>query len=231
MRHLRKFDYLQLAVAFTGLIIFIVLAIGYVNDFGYIHWLDQFGFRYLREPLTPERSWFFRNITRAGNTKWTALVMVVTTIIALLIRKVDVAVFMMVNVGVFGLGVMSLFKHIFHRPRPAIYHVIEQSGYSFPSGHALNAILLYGSLIVLVHYYLKSEDNLRYAFMTLLSGLVIAIPVSRVYLGVHYFSDVLAGFGLGTFLLIMSKEVIFKYRTREVFENALNPKSSSNITQ
>ncbi|APS41114.1 Membrane-associated phospholipid phosphatase [Weissella jogaejeotgali] len=230
MRRLRKFDYLQIAAACTGLIIFIVMAVGYVYHLGYIDWLDQFGFRYLREPLTPERSWFFRNITRAGNTKWTALVMVVTAIIALLIRKLDVAIFMIVNVGVFGLGVMSLFKHLFHRPRPAIYHVIEQSGYSFPSGHALNAILLYGSLIVLVHYYLKSEDNIRYAFMTLFAGLVIAIPVSRVYLGVHYFSDVLAGFGLGTFLLIMSKEIIFKYRTREVFENALNSKSSTNIT-
>ena len=229
--HLRKFDYFQLAIALGGLTIFIIMALGYVYNLGYIGIIDHFGFRYIREPLTPERSWFFRNITRAGNTKWTALVMAITAIIALLIRKWDVAVFMIVNVGVFGGGVMSVFKHIFKRPRPDIYHVIEQSGYSFPSGHALNAILLYGSLIVLVHYYLKSEDNIRYAFMTLFAALITAIPVSRVYLGVHYLSDILAGFGLGTFLLIMSKEVIFKYRTREVFENAQNSKSSSNITK
>ena len=89
-------------------------------------------------------------------------------------------------------------------------------------------MLLYGSLIVLVHYYLKKQDQLRYAFMTLFGALVFAIPISRVYLGVHYLSDVLAGFSLGVFFLIMSKELIFKYRTREVFEHAINPEPSAN---
>ena len=228
MSQMRKFDYLQLGVAIAGLLMFIFLAFGYTHHLGYIDWIDQFGFKHIREPLTPERSWFFRNITRGGNTKWTALVMAITAIIALLIRKIDVAVFMVVNVGVFGLGVMMLMKHIFHRPRPDIYHVIAQGGYSFPSGHALNAVLLYGSLIVLVHYYLKKQDRLRYAFMTLFGALVFAIPISRVYLGVHYLSDVLAGFSLGVFFLIMSKELIFKYRTREVFEHAINPEPSAN---
>lgn len=231
MLPMRKFDYLQLAIAGLGLLLFVCLAIGYHYHLGYIDWLDQLGLRYIREPLSPERSWFYRNVTRGGNPKWTALVMVITAIIALIIRRYDVAAFMVINVGGFGLGVMLILKHIFHRPRPAIYHVIEQGGYSFPSGHALNAVLLYGSLIVLVHYYLKNNDQLRYAFMTLFAGLIIAIPISRVYLGVHYFSDVLAGFGLGVFFLIMSKEFIFKYQTREVFEHAVNTELSPNRTQ
>ena len=228
MPQMRKFDYLQLAIAGLGLATFLFLAIGYHYHLGYIDWIDNFGLRYIREPLSPERSWFFRNVTRSGNPKWTALVMTITAIVALIIRRYDVAAFMIINVGGFGLVVMLLMKHLFHRPRPAIYHVIEQGGYSFPSGHALNAVLLYGSLIVLVHYYLKKQDQLRYAFMTLFAGLIVAIPLSRVYLGVHYFSDVIAGCGLGVFFLIMSKEFIFKYRTREVFEHAINPELSAN---
>lgn len=228
MFQMRKFDYFQLAVAFAGLILFILLAIGYTHHLGYIDWIDQFGFKHIRQPVTPERSWFFRNITRAGNPKWTLIVMTATAIVALLVRKIDVAVFIVLNVGVFGLGVMALLKHVFHRPRPDIYHVISQGGFSFPSGHALNAVLLYGSLIVLVHYYLKQHDQVRYAIMTLFAALVVAIPLSRVYLGVHYLSDILAGFGLSAFFLIMSKELIFKYQTREVFEHAINSESSAN---
>jgi undecaprenyl-diphosphatase len=75
---------------------------------------------------------------------------------------------------------------------------------------------------------LKQHDQVRYAIMTLFAALVVAIPLSRVYLGVHYLSDILAGFGLGTFFLIMSKELIFKYQTREVFEHAINSESSAN---
>jgi undecaprenyl-diphosphatase len=215
---MRKFDYFQLTLAILGLIIFITLAIGAAAHASYISWIDQFG-SYIRNPVSPERTWFFKNITRAGNPIWTFFVMSVAAIISVFVRKYDVAFFLGLNVGVFGLVTMYILKHSFVRNRPSILHLVQDGGYSFPSGHALNAVLLYGSLIILVHYYV-SNDQARYAFITLLSGIIVAIPVSRVYLGVHYLTDVIAGFALGTFFLIMSKEFIFKYRTREVFENA-----------
>jgi undecaprenyl-diphosphatase len=223
---MRKFDYFQLALALVGLLIFLTLAFGVFTHASYITWIDNLGTTYIRHPVTAERTWFFKNITRAGNTHWTMFVMVVAGLIALAIRKFDVAFFLGLNVGVFGLGTMLILKHTFVRQRPSLYHIVEEAGYSFPSGHALNAVLLYGSLIVLAHYYV-TNDQARYAFITLLSGIIVAIPISRVYLGVHYLSDVMAGFALGTFFLIMSKEFIFKYRTREVFENAEHARFSA----
>lgn len=224
---MRKFDYLQLYVALACLVIFIILAIGVFYHAGYIDWLDQLGERYIREPVTDDRSWFFRNITRGGNPKWTALVMAITVFISLLIRKYDVAVFLIVNVGFFGLGAMAVIKNILQRPRPNLWQIVPESGFSFPSGHTLNSVLLYGSLIVLVHYYIHN-DQVRYAFMTLLAGLMFGIPISRVYLGVHYLTDILGGYSLGFFFLIISKEFIFKYRTREVFEHAQHSRFSAN---
>ncbi|MDR3191341.1 MAG: phosphatase PAP2 family protein [Lactobacillaceae bacterium] len=218
---MRKFDFFQLIIALVGLGVFVLLMLGVLFHLPYIHLIDNFGLHVIREPVTPERTWFFKNITRAGNTAWTFLVMLMAVIIAVAVKKFDIAVFMFVNVGIFALGSMAGLKHIFSRPRPSIEHLIHVTGYSFPSGHALNSILLYGSLIVLVHYYVTNL-YLRYAFMTLLATLIIAIPLSRVYLGVHYLTDVMAGFSLGLFCLIMSKELIFKYRTRELFEHEEN---------
>ncbi|MCM0582553.1 phosphatase PAP2 family protein [Weissella diestrammenae] len=216
---MRKFDYFQIGCALAGLFVFCWLAYGVLNHSTYIQLIDQFGKNVIREPITPERSWFFMNVTRAGNPTWTAFVASIAFVIALLFKKYDIAVFLIVNVGVFGLGAMLALKHSIARPRPSLLHIVHENGYSFPSGHALNAVLLYGSLIILVHYYIHN-DYIRYAFLTLLTSLIIAIPLSRVYLGVHYLSDVLAGMALGGFLLIMSKEFIFKYKTREVFKNA-----------
>ncbi|MDR3242135.1 MAG: phosphatase PAP2 family protein [Lactobacillaceae bacterium] len=218
---MRKFDYLQIGLALTGLFVFLVLAIGVYFHLPYINWIDHIGFVVIREPVSEERTWFFRNITRAGNPTWTAFVAIIAFIIAIIAKKYDIAVFLIVNVGIFGLGTMTVLKNFFQRPRPSIVHLVNEGGYSFPSGHALNSILLYGSLIILVHYYINN-DSIRYTFLTLLSSLIIAIPMSRVYLGVHYLTDVLAGMALGGFFLIMSKEFIFKYKTREVFENAQN---------
>ncbi len=218
---MRTFDYFQLGLALFGLTIFLCLMLGVLYDLPYLHWIDQLGLHQIREPLTAERSWFFRNVTRAGNTRWTAVVMAATITISLIVKKYDIAVFMFVNVAIFALGGMVVLKHTFNRPRPDILHLVSASGTSFPSGHALNSILLYGSLIVLTHYYVHNI-YLRYAFTTLLATLIIATPMSRVYLGVHYLSDVLAGMSLGTCFLFMSKEFIFKYRTREFFENEEN---------
>ncbi|MFL1695975.1 phosphatase PAP2 family protein [Weissella kandleri] len=216
---MRKFDYFQIGLALFCIGSFFILALGVILNLPFIHQLDQFGQHVIREPVTPERTWFFKNVTRAGNPTWTAFVAGLAFIAALIFRKYDIAAFVLVNVGGFGLIVMALLKAFIHRPRPALLHLVIERGYSFPSGHAMNAVLLYGSLIVLVHYYINN-DYFRYTFLTLFASLIMAIPMSRVYLGVHYLSDVLAGFFLATFFLIMSKELIFKYKTREVFQNA-----------
>jgi len=99
----------------------------------------------------------------------------------------------------FSLG--ELIKIVLQRTRPINALVIERT-FSFPSGHALMAIIFFGILIYLFEHHIKEKRN-----KSLLTAsaviLVILISLSRVYLGVHWFSDILASFALGTFLLVL----------------------------
>lgn len=92
-------------------------------------------------------------------------------------------------------------KHIVRRPRPNVLRLVEESGYSFPSGHSMISIAFYGLVIYLVY---KNVNNkyLKCSLITLLSLLILAIGFSRIYVGVHYFTDVVGGLLLGLAFLI-----------------------------
>jgi len=95
----------------------------------------------------------------------------------------------------------ELLKWAFHRNRPEIVRLVKATGYSFPSGHAMVSFAFYGMLAYLMWINLDNR-NLRYFFTFLFLFLVFAIGISRIYLGVHYASDVLAGFAAGGFWLV-----------------------------
>jgi len=126
-------------------------------------------------------------------------------------------------------------KTVFLRPRPdeAIF-LIEQGGWSFPSGHSISALVVFGMLILLIRYYAKTDIctgkcstchrrgkrsclagrdanylNRRANILTVLLLIpCFGIGLSRIYVGVHYPTDVLAGWCLGTIILVIAMEVI-----------------------
>lgn len=95
-----------------------------------------------------------------------------------------------------------ILKNIVQRPRPEGYRLIDESGYSFPSGHSMVNTAFYGLLIYLVLRNVKNS-KLKYTLVTLISLLIIGIGFSRIYLGVHYASDVLAGFLISIAYLVV----------------------------
>ena len=108
----------------------------------------------------------------------------------------------------------QLFKFILQRPRPTENRIINENGYSFPSGHSMISMAFYGFLIYLIYKYVKNK-KLKYISITLISILIIFIGISRIYLGVHYTSDILAGFlfsisYLIIFILIANNKVLNK---------------------
>lgn len=106
----------------------------------------------------------------------------------------------------------QLLKYILQRPRPTEYRIINESGYSFPSGHSMVSMAFYGYLIYLMYKYAKNK-YVKWTSIILLSILIGLIGLSRIYLGVHYTSDVLAGFLISisyliTYITILDKTFV-----------------------
>jgi undecaprenyl-diphosphatase len=96
-------------------------------------------------------------------------------------------------------GVMNSLKLLFMRARPAGEPLTYAVGYSFPSGHATLAMAFYGFIIYLI---MSANKNSRTKWLSgFIAALIFLIGISRIYLNVHYATDVLAGFILGSILL------------------------------
>lgn len=100
-------------------------------------------------------------------------------------------------------------KLIFMRERPDILRLIDIGNYSFPSGHAMVNAALYGTLILLVYQNVKNK-TLKYSLLSLFTLVIFLIGFSRVYLGVHYITDVLGGWILGFVIASLSVHCINK---------------------
>lgn len=87
-------------------------------------------------------------------------------------------------------------KSIFARERPDVLRLINETSYSFPSGHAMNNAALYSMLILLIFTFIKNKP-LKITLTVVCITLTVAIGYSRIYVGVHYAGDVLGGWLLG----------------------------------
>lgn len=105
----------------------------------------------------------------------------------------------------------QLLKRILQRPRPTEFRIIEETGYSFPSGHSMVSMAFYGYLIYLIYRYVKNKC-IKWISIAFLSVLICSIGVSRIYLGVHYTSDVLGGFLVSISYLILFISTVNKYQ-------------------
>lgn len=103
-----------------------------------------------------------------------------------------------------GLAFYKPMKHIFLRARPdTALHLVTQGGYSFPSGHSVTSAIFYGLLIYLLNRHCKNE-KLKKILGAVCGFLALAIGPSRIYVGVHWPTDVLAGWCIGGAVLLVS---------------------------
>jgi membrane-associated phospholipid phosphatase len=100
-----------------------------------------------------------------------------------------------------GVVISEALKFLFQRPRPDLWPGAHVLGFSFPSGHATLSLCLFGMFAWLGWHYIKSEA-VRAAWTALMVVLIVMIGLSRIYLGAHYPSDVLAGYLTGGFWLV-----------------------------
>lgn len=131
-----------------------------------------------------------------------AIFLVIATItLFIVIRNKKIGISILSNVAIVTV-LNQLIKRILQRPRPTEYRIIEETGYSFPSGHSMVSMAFYGYFIYLIYKYVKNK-YIKWISIILLSLLICLIGISRIYLGVHYTSDVLGGFLISISYLII----------------------------
>ena len=131
-----------------------------------------------------------------------AIFLVIATItLFIVIKNKKIGISILSNIAIVTV-LNQLIKRILQRPRPTEYRIIEETGYSFPSGHSMVSMAFYGYFIYLIYKYVKNK-YVKWISISLLSLLICLIGISRIYLGVHYTSDVLGGFLISISYLII----------------------------
>ena len=180
------------------LIVFIVLTLFVVK--GTFDSIDEFIFNNIIKLKSESLTFFLKIITHLAST---VSVIILLFIIALIfIRRKIFSSFKYVITNV-SLGVlfMKIIKHLIKRVRPS-WKWIVQGGFSYPSGHTISALLLYGTLCLLISK--KLSGTKRKVLMIFCVIMIILTALSRVYFGVHYLSDVIASTLFGSIILIVS---------------------------
>lgn len=159
-----------------------------------------------RNPLTKA---ILIPVTYMGN--WQFIVAVAAVLLIVPKTRMSIGLPM----GITALASVVLFKILkpaFGRARPdEALHLITQGGYSFPSGHSMNGLVCYGVLIFLVRRSC-SDRRLANVLTVLLTLLILTIGWSRIFVGVHYVSDVLGGWSIGLCVLMVATIIIDKTR-------------------
>ncbi len=147
---------------------------------------------------------FAKLLTELGSFK---VISVLTALSFLTIKDKKVGIKVFINILIIAL-INQLIKFIIRRERPD-YRMVEERGYSFPSGHTMGAIGFYGFYIYLAF---KCIDNkkIKLFIIAFLATIIVSIGITRIYLGVHYPTDVIAGFFVTIAIIIINVKILDK---------------------
>lgn len=180
-----------------------------------LHLLDAAIIHAIQPFVSPGRTQIIMLVTDSGSAKFYISVFALFGVYWLCRRKWTKLFIFTVCLG--GAGVLNmLLKGLFARARPDIFPIIVETGFSFPSGHAMGALCFYGLTAFFIGLRLRKRRR-KYALYLSAALWIACIGVSRIYLGAHYPSDILAGYAAGStwlffcislyYLLIAKKNV------------------------
>lgn len=201
-----KKEYKKFILPSILLLIFILIMV--LVLLGYTTSIDSYVYNLVTSNMTDGKNNFFKFITLLGSTKYMICMCIVFLIIAVLTNKKRLTTNVILGL-ITSTIVNNVIKIIVCRERPDVLKLVEETTYSFPSGHTMAATMLYGILIYYV-YNSKLNKYIKILLITLLSLLIILIMISRIYLGAHYATDVVAGLFLSAFLVIIMVNICKK---------------------
>lgn len=196
-------------------LLFIML--GFLLEFQSVESLDRQWGRYGYQFWELDSFFIFLSFIGSRNFLYPAMFVVS---IYLLVKRYHFAI-MMVWVNIVGVRLLNTcMKGIYQRERPSLEHLVDANFYSFPSGHAMNSMAAYG-LLTFLFLFIQHNRKLKIFAVFLASIIILFVGTSRIYLGVHYPLDVLAGYLAGAAWLTLLIGVWAKLRSKSHEANFL----------
>ena len=200
----------------SGVLLLLFLIITSLVISNNISWFDDSIYNFLIGLRSNGLDFILKTITHLGDT---IVILIIVTIMLIFLNKKDRII--LGSTTILTVGLNQGIKHLLRRPRPEHLRLIKQGGFSYPSGHSMIAICVYGIMIYLINKKIKNK-KIKIALSILLTLLILAIGISRIYVGVHYPSDVLGGFLLSLAILILN--ITF---TDKLYRGILNEKNDN----
>ena len=195
--------YIKWIILFIAIIAFGII-VHYLNK-GTIMYFDNWIYSMISQTINPGLTQFLKVITNFGGPIGIICVLVLFSVF---IKNKSYTKYIWLNVIIVFI-MNQILKLSFFRARPDINRLVEESGFSFPSGHSMVSTALYGFLIYVIYKEVINEKS-RNILILVLTMLVAVIGISRIYLGVHYASDVLAGMAVSVAYLVIYIKVVEK---------------------
>ncbi|AIQ46830.1 phospholipid phosphatase [Paenibacillus sp. FSL R7-0273] len=152
-----------------------------------------------------------KSLSLVGSFKLAVVISLVTITLLFVVLKHRLELLLFLWVGLGSQLINISLKLWFQRERPDIHRLIEQAGYSFPSGHSMAAFSLYGVIAYLLWRHMRRNRE-RLALIIFTVFMTAGIGWSRIYLGVHYPSDVIGGYAASGAWLMLSVACFEAYR-------------------
>jgi undecaprenyl-diphosphatase len=174
-------------------------------------------FRSFENPAT---SFVMRAISFSGSMPFVTIVMALVAVWAFRQKAGRIGA-VLLSVALAAAVLSVLLKLVFQRPRPDLFlEIVQPASFSFPSGHTMGSTAAYGLAVFVVAWL---RPSLRTPLYVLTPLLVLLIGISRVFLGVHWPTDVLAGFAAGVLMVVIGKLALGPVNCPPPVQEGLSP--------
>ena len=167
--------------------------------------IDESVYKFITSNMNDTTTNIYKVITFFGSTIFMVGLCVLLLVLFIILKK-NIYGYIICGTLIFSTIINNVIKVIIRRERP-IYMIVRETTFSFPSGHTMASVSMYGILIYLIN---KSNMNkkLKIVLSIILGMIPLMVATSRIYLGAHYFSDILGAIMLATIVLLISTKYI-----------------------